>query len=139
MSCVNSKNQLIYQALLDKAASYPIYKPYQAKAYKAAAEVVKNLEHSLYESHNGLGGLGDKTHDFIISTVVATRSKLGKCLVTANQPVYDALLEEGGKWVAEPILSYHLNLFDEYARENYANVPGLSDRAEEFIFNYYMK
>lgn len=58
------------------------------------------------------------------------------CVNSKNQPVYEALLEEGGKWAAEPILSYNQNLFDKYAYENYADVPGLSDRAEEFIFNY---
>lgn len=39
-TCTVPANQPIYQALLDKAASYPADKPYQAKAYKKAAESV---------------------------------------------------------------------------------------------------
>lgn len=41
-------NQSIYQALLDKAASYPADKPYQAKAYKKAAEIIRTCKTDIY-------------------------------------------------------------------------------------------
>jgi hypothetical protein len=39
-TCSVPADQPIYQALLDKAASYPADKPYQAKAYKKAAKFI---------------------------------------------------------------------------------------------------
>ena len=39
-TCVVPQNQPLYQALLDKATSYPADKPYQARAYKKVAEAV---------------------------------------------------------------------------------------------------
>jgi len=47
-TCTVSQNQPIYQALLDKAASYPVDKPYQAKAYKKAAESVSAYPSNIY-------------------------------------------------------------------------------------------
>lgn len=49
MSCVIPKNQPIYQALLDKAASYPADKIYQVKAYKKAAESVLTYDKNIYD------------------------------------------------------------------------------------------
>lgn len=45
-ACVVSQNQPIYQALLDKAASYPADK---AKTYKTAAVSIAASNHNLYE------------------------------------------------------------------------------------------
>lgn len=41
MTCVNPRNQMIYQMLLNKAASYPADQTYKATAYKYAAESVR--------------------------------------------------------------------------------------------------
>jgi hypothetical protein len=49
MTCVTPINQRIYQALLDKAASYPADKAYQAEAYKKAAESVRTTTLNLYQ------------------------------------------------------------------------------------------
>ncbi len=49
MNCSVPANQPIYQALLDRAASYPADKPYQAKAYKKAAEAIATFTRDLYE------------------------------------------------------------------------------------------
>ena len=46
-TCVISQNQPIYQALLDKATTYPADKPYQAKAYRTAAESVLSYDKNL--------------------------------------------------------------------------------------------
>jgi hypothetical protein len=46
--CSVAANQPIYQALLDKAASYPADKPYQAAAYKKAAQIVATYPSNIY-------------------------------------------------------------------------------------------
>jgi len=51
-TCVNPKNQSIYQALLGKAASYPAsatQESYQAKAYKKVAESIAAHKKSIYD------------------------------------------------------------------------------------------
>lgn len=48
MSCTIPQNQLIYQALLNKAASYPSDKSYQAKAYNKAAEIIRTCNTDIY-------------------------------------------------------------------------------------------
>lgn len=66
MSCSVPANQPIYQALLDKAASYPADKPYQAKAYKKAAESVLNYNKNFYDSViETIPGIGQKIEEFI--------------------------------------------------------------------------
>ncbi len=52
MSCVNPKNQMIYQALLNKAATYPPDQYYKATAYKYAAESVLTQHDDLRYNHN---------------------------------------------------------------------------------------
>jgi hypothetical protein len=49
--CTIPQNQPIYLALLDKAASYPANKPYQAKAYKNAAHFVATMNQSIYDNN----------------------------------------------------------------------------------------
>uniref|UniRef100_A0A6C0DWV6 Uncharacterized protein n=1 Tax=viral metagenome TaxID=1070528 RepID=A0A6C0DWV6_9ZZZZ len=74
-TCVISQNQPIYQALLDKAASYPADKPYQAKAYRTAAESVLSYDKNLYEAYTGqlpcpsIYGIGNKIEEFICEFV----------------------------------------------------------------------
>lgn len=69
MSCIVSDNQPIYQALLDKAASYPADKvaQYKADAYKSAAEAVLHLTNNLYDRIfiRPSPGIGFKTEQFI--------------------------------------------------------------------------
>ncbi len=51
-TCVNPQNQNIYQALLEKAASYPAsatQEAYQAKAYKKVAVSIAALKRSIYD------------------------------------------------------------------------------------------
>ena len=79
MTCVNPVNQPIYQALLDKASSYPADKGYQAKAYQKVAESVLNHTWDINEiarqNHwwKGQGryipGNGDSTREFITDFV----------------------------------------------------------------------
>jgi hypothetical protein len=61
------ENKPIYKALMDKAASYPPDKPYQAKAYRTAAESIRNYGINLYDCDETLhiDGVGDKIADFI--------------------------------------------------------------------------
>lgn len=67
MSCTVSANQPIYQALLDKAASYPADKPYQAKAYKKAAESVLITNINIYDGviFDTIPSIGEKIWNFI--------------------------------------------------------------------------
>jgi hypothetical protein len=55
MNCTVPANQPIYQALLDKAASYPADKPYQAKAYNNAAQIVAAMKDSAYKMRQTYG------------------------------------------------------------------------------------
>ena len=74
-TCVISQNQPIYQALLDRAATYPADKPYQAKAYRTAAESVLSYDKNLYEAYTGqlpcpsIYGIGNKIEEFICEFV----------------------------------------------------------------------
>ena len=69
MNCSVPANQSIYQALIDKAASYPADQPYKAKAYKKAAESVAASKCNLYNSDESypemLPGIGYSIEDFI--------------------------------------------------------------------------
>ncbi len=76
MSCIVSENQPIYQALIDKAASYPADKvaQYKAKAYNKTAEYVASMNESIYDNRGEFygwwspprnSGIGFKTEEFI--------------------------------------------------------------------------
>jgi hypothetical protein len=81
MSCSVPANQPIYQALIDKAASYTAsatQKPYQAKAYKKAAESVATTDQNIYRKFPiGMPGIGDKIDDFIIEFIKANPEPTG--------------------------------------------------------------
>ena len=49
MTCVNPVNQPIYDALLDKADSYPAEEPYRKQAYLNAAQIVAGYPNSIYK------------------------------------------------------------------------------------------
>ena len=65
-SCTVSQNQPIYQALLDRAASYPADKVYQTKAYTKAAESVRTWNYNLYNDYiPSIPWVGDSIEKFI--------------------------------------------------------------------------
>jgi hypothetical protein len=74
-TCSVPQNQSIYQALIDKAASYPADKPYQAKAYKKAAESVAAYNLNLYNISeiypDKLSGIGHTIEGFIYDFIDA--------------------------------------------------------------------
>ena len=75
MSCCNPKNQPIYQALIEKAASYPPEKTYKAKAYKKAAESIRTCEldlNSRFSEVKHLDGVGYSIEAFIYDIVHPT-------------------------------------------------------------------
>jgi hypothetical protein len=66
MMCVNPINQPIYQALLDKAASYPPEKHYQAQAYTNVAKCVRAWTYNLYTDYvPAVGCVGPRIASFI--------------------------------------------------------------------------
>jgi hypothetical protein len=79
-TCSVPANQPIYQALIDKAASYPADKPYQAKAYNKAAEIVAAYTSNIYTEYSrGAGwleskpaGIGSSTENFIYEFIKAS-------------------------------------------------------------------
>jgi len=68
-TCAVPANQPIYQALLEKAASYPADKLYQAKAYRKAAQTVAAFNRDLYKGGEfdpwELPYIGPKIESFI--------------------------------------------------------------------------
>ena len=55
--CRESNNQPIYQALMDKAASYPDSTPFHAAAYKKAADTVADYHADIYDNYDRFEGL----------------------------------------------------------------------------------
>ena len=81
-TCTVPANQSIYQALIDKAASYPADKPYQAKAYKKAAEIVAAYPDNIYNMWAGTfwfeakpAAIGYKIEEFINQFIKANPLK----------------------------------------------------------------
>jgi hypothetical protein len=71
VKCRHADNQPIYQALVEKAASYPPEKKWQGVAYATAAAAVAAMTESLKENHYAAEsclGVGDATGDFIVET-----------------------------------------------------------------------
>ena len=79
MTCVIPQNQPIYQALLDKAASYPADKLYQAKAYKNAAESITSYTLNLFEISeiypDKIPGIGRHIEGFIYDFIENNEKK----------------------------------------------------------------
>jgi uncharacterized protein YnzC (UPF0291/DUF896 family) len=76
-TCVIPQNQPIYQALLDKAASYSADKPYQTKAYQKAAESIAALNRSIYDDlilekwESWIPGIGPSIEKFVNDFIAA--------------------------------------------------------------------
>jgi DNA polymerase/3'-5' exonuclease PolX len=111
MSCTIPANQPIHQALLDKAASYPVDKAYQARAYRAAAETVRAYEANIYEEfakYNKFAcctpTIGKSTEQFIQDFIKAEPMKAAaKCTVPANEPIYKALQDKAASYPADKV------------------------------------
>jgi hypothetical protein len=78
MSCVVPANQPIYLALIDKAASYPPEKKYNAAAYKKAAENVLNCTKNIFTdlrpaTYDRIPTVGPSTELFIYNFITANR------------------------------------------------------------------
>lgn len=86
--CVVPNNQRIYQALQDKADSYPVDKPFHAQAYSKAAYNVSKWEFDLYDFHRKYGhvqelaGFGPSVTSFLNDFI-----KNGNKVVEPTQPV----------------------------------------------------
>ncbi len=118
MACANPKNQMLYQHLLNKVASYPASQPYKAKAYKKAAESIRNCPFDLRtkEHPEDIFFIGPSIAKYIKDFInhpcsisfcstceMATTPELDvpQCVVPANQPIYDALLAKAASYPAE--------------------------------------
>lgn len=72
------ENQPIYDALLEKAASYPLSEPYKARAYRDAASSVAIWGHNIYTDfmiHNNcyeIPGVGVRIEEFIYNFIKNT-------------------------------------------------------------------
>jgi hypothetical protein len=102
-TCAVPANQPIYQALLDKAASYPADKPYQAKAYKKAAETVLSYGNNIYDRYWNWGtdvlvaNIGTKIENFIYEFI-----EINHQLVKQTKPVEQPKPVEEPKPVEQP-------------------------------------
>lgn len=72
MPCIIDENQPIYQALLDKANSYPSNRGVQAKAYQNAARSIMRYHANIYEEFSTYNGfdirpdyIGPRIEEFI--------------------------------------------------------------------------
>ncbi len=113
MSCTIPANQPIYQALLDKAASYPADKWRELELYRAA-ETVRKYNANIYEEFAKYGGfdgqpwyIGKSTEQFIRDFIKASPAPApptaAKCAVPANEPIYQALLDKAATYPAEKV------------------------------------
>jgi hypothetical protein len=112
VACAVPANEPIYKALLEKAASYPADKPYQAKAYKKAAETVMSYEKNIYDEYSRYnvfydypGNIGPRIEEFIrkfIKENPSTATPDGRedeemkhpdCFTPSNNGLYVALLK----------------------------------------------
>lgn len=80
--CAFPQNQSIYQALLDKAATYPPDKPYQANAYRKAAVTILSYQRNIYNEFAKYGeflghlpNIGESIAEFIYTFIEDTIAK----------------------------------------------------------------
>ena len=90
--CVGPENQPIYLALLDKAASYPEHKPFQAKAFRKAAEGVASFNRNIFNDYKlenvcyDIPHVGYRIEEFIYEFLYESEKK--------NQPIVEELEDE---------------------------------------------
>jgi hypothetical protein len=48
-SCLHPKNQSVYNALIDKSATFPVRESYKRNAYISAAEAIRNCKRCIYD------------------------------------------------------------------------------------------
>jgi hypothetical protein len=146
MSCTIPANQPIYQALLNKATSYPADQ-WRAAAYRAAAETVRKYEANIYEEfakYNEFAcctpTIGKSTEQFIRDFIKASPAPaaatvpLPKCTVPANEPTYQALLDKAASYPAEKV--YQARAYRQAAeklRTHTMDLFGIEDRTCELI------
>jgi DNA polymerase/3'-5' exonuclease PolX len=153
MSCTIPANQPIYQALLDKGASYPADK-WRASAYRKAAETVSKYEANIYEEfakYNGFAGykpmaIGNSTENFIRDFIKAESEKPKtpaaaepttggtKCTVPANEPIYQALLDKAASYPADKV--YQARAYRDAAeklRTHTTDLFSIKDRNYELL------
>jgi hypothetical protein len=81
-TCVVPVNWFIYEALMDKAASYPADQPFKARAYRRVAESVLACTENLYQKFRNtpwninLPHAGLSTLDFIEDYIERTKDKI---------------------------------------------------------------
>ena len=99
-------NEPIYKALLEKADSYPADKPYQAKAYRTAAEKMSAVTLDLFANFGGIeyyevldkfgqGSVADFINDYIEArpqNPKPPRITEPKCADDRNNDLYNALI-----------------------------------------------
>lgn len=117
MTCVNPVNQPIYQALLDKAASYPADKVFQATAYKKAAEGVARWKYNLYrddhyEDHYDVPGVGASIGVFIEDFIESNPQPIQPTIIPlSNQTDIntpdDLFPSDGYNYAAEAMTTAH--------------------------------
>lgn len=161
MACANPANQMIYQALLNKAASYT-NQPYKARAYKKAATSISNCPFDLRtkEHPEDIFFIGPRIakyiKDFInhpcptcppiIKRETAEGTPMPKCQVPANQPIYQALIEKAASYpasqayqakaykkAAESIRTCELDLNNRFSEVQHLDGVGYS--IEAFIYD----
>jgi DNA polymerase/3'-5' exonuclease PolX len=165
MSCSIPANQPIYQALLNKAASYPADQ-WRASAYRGAAETVRKYNANIYDEfaeYNGFAGykpmaIGKSTEQFIREFINSQKSVpptpvevSSKCAIPANEPIYKVLLEKaadaeasGLTWKArawrtsaEKMSAVDIDLVANYGTQEYYKVlDKFGPKAWELIDDY---
>ncbi len=89
-TCVVPVNWFIYEALMEKAASYPADQPFKARAYRRVAESVLACTENLYQKFRtspwyvGLPHSGLSTLDFIEDYIERTKDEI--CSDCGNEP-----------------------------------------------------
>jgi hypothetical protein len=96
ITCVVPENQPIYQALITKAATYPLSEPWKAKAYKKAAESIATYNKNIFKDYElentcyGIPYVGDSIEEFIYNFINTTTKN--KAVAVQSSPAGAASL-----------------------------------------------
>jgi hypothetical protein len=164
MSCSIPANQPIYQALLDKAVSYPADKVFQSRAYRLAAEKLQGHTMDLFRIealncnlNNYLGAYWGKSisqfiYDFIKQNPeknpVATVPEM-KCSHPANEDIYKSLVWKANQYpadqpfkkaaylkAAEKIAKLNVNLWAVSSADYFKILDTFGPRTSEYIDDF---